>query len=344
LNVWKGFAIDNIQVESSKNVEPFLYHLRILVNHDPNNLDFTVKWLAQMVQQPGKLEGIALVFISQEGVGKNLFFTLFMDILGRNYYFETANPEKDLFDRFSLGRLHKLLINIDEAKSKDSYKRSEELKNMITNDTLNYEKKNISPMRDCNTARVVFFSNNSFPVLISANDRRFVVFESSNEMVGNAAYFKELVKYMKDPTNQKAIIEYLRSIDISTVNWIVDRPKTQIYNDIRQQSVDNMLKFLESQYLDYEKTECDGTFKVYANDFLELYKRFMSKRGLDVNISTIAMGRKLQDYMNKHPGAIIRKCNNGHVVKTTYVFVMKELKTMLKSYGLLSELSYMFID
>jgi hypothetical protein len=78
------------------------------------------------------LNGVAMVFKSKEGAGKNIFFDYFGKMIGMKYYFETANPEHDLFGRFCNGIKYKLLIDIDETNAKSTFAYSEILKNMIT--------------------------------------------------------------------------------------------------------------------------------------------------------------------------------------------------------------------
>jgi hypothetical protein len=63
----------------------------------------------------------------------------FAKMIGEDYYFETANPEKDLFDKFSNDQLNKLLLDLDETRTRDAFSNSEILKNMITSEFFNYQ-------------------------------------------------------------------------------------------------------------------------------------------------------------------------------------------------------------
>lgn len=49
-NLWSGFAIDSVSIESSNSVEPFLNHLNALTE---NNVNRIIHFLAQLVQEPG---------------------------------------------------------------------------------------------------------------------------------------------------------------------------------------------------------------------------------------------------------------------------------------------------
>jgi hypothetical protein len=212
-NTWCGFAIDKITAESTENILPFQKHISILVNHNPAGVDYFTKWLAQIIQEPGKITGIAVVLQSVKGVGKNVFLNAFSKMIGSQYYLETASPKSDLLSKFSDGRYNRLLIDVD------TFVNSDEFNSPITSKTL--VKRIPDPFNVHNFNRFIFTKNIS---MTDDYSRRYVVFECSPEFVDNHAYFNEFVAYMDDSGNQKAVIEYLRSIDITSIQWIKDRP------------------------------------------------------------------------------------------------------------------------
>lgn len=348
-NMWPGFKIDQLDVPSSNNIQPFLDHISVLTNHDEADMDFFIKWLAQMIQQPGVKKGIAVIIVSKEGTGKNLFLNGIEDMIGSSLYHETANPKSTLFDRFSNGRLNKLLINIDEAQMRDTFQFQQELKNMITSETLNFEKKGKDPVTVQDFCRIILTSNNSLVVKLEPNSRRYVVFEASSEKIGDAAYFNSLYSYMKDRSNQKAIIEYLRSIDISQVNWQTGKPKNEAYLNMMQQCVDPVLRFLEHIYIN-DLSDIDATNHVErSSNVLTRFKIFLrSDMNMADNIvnawNQTKFGIKLNDYIKEAPDAIIKKKNIGREFTRCYIFEKEGLKKLLTKYFLLRDVSYMFVD
>ena len=333
-------------MESSENVEPFLNHISILVNHYTDHFDYFIKWLAQLVQQPGKLTGIAVVLISKEGAGKNVFLDSIANILGREYYFETASPETHLFGRFSNGRVNKLLIDIDEAKGRDTFSHSDELKNMITSTVFNYEQKGVDAVELHNFARLIFTTNNDLCIKIEANTRRYVIFEASSEKIGNKEYFKEYVEYMTDVKNQKAIINYLRNINISGVNWIQDRPLSDAYLTIQQQCADLPIKYLEYLYFKHKKSnEFVYTGSELFSEFIFFITTKLKLREDRSNSWNVTrFGLKIRKLCDEFPNAITKKNNNGHRVVKCYAFNTEHLEAMLRKFGMLSEDSYMFLE
>ena len=336
-NMWKGFKIDKIISDSSNNIEPFINHLKILSGD--KGLDYFIKWLAQLIQQPGKLIGIALIFLSEEGAGKNIFWDYFSEIIGKEYYYETADPVKDLFGRFCNGRKHKLIIDLDEANSKDTFSNSEILKNMITSTHFNYEQKGINPIELQNFARIIFTTNNILCAKINDNTRRYVIYETSNRMIGNSKYFKEFADYMSDVRNQKAIIEYLRSIDIENVNWIKDRPITETYEALKSVTMDPILKFfayfVEKHF--YKKEHPITTNELY-NDFISFIRDHLKLKEEVINVFTM---RILSCQINKKycnsdliTTGIIRKLNIGKNCQNGFNINLVKLKIYLETKGL----------
>lgn len=279
-NMWKGFAIEHKGATNSGNIEPFLEHSRILVNHDEKSLHYLLCFLAQIVQSPGTTVGTALLFKSEQGAGKNVFIDFLTKMLGEDLCYETANPVQDLWSRFSLGRKNRILINVDETSGKDTYQFAEQLKNMITSKTLNYEKKGIDPITLRNFNRLIFTTNNANSLKIEQGDRRYAVFECSNEKKGNKKYFDDLVAYFDEPDNQKAVFEYLKDYNISNVDWINDRPITELYKNIQESSLPIHIKFF--MYM-YENNGIDYKMTYTPNDFYQYFKQTMTSNGHSVD-------------------------------------------------------------
>lgn len=338
LNMWKGFLIDSIDTPSSGNVDPFLHHVEVLTGFSKEGAKYMINWLAHLIQFPGSLNGIALIFLSEEGAGKNIFWDGFANIIGKKYYYETADPQRDLFGRFCNGRRNKLLIDIDEANTKDTFANSEVLKNIISSQYFNYEDKGLRPITLNNFARLIFTTNNTLCVKISSSERRYVVYETSSKYIGNTKYFKALHEYMNDHGNQKAIIEYLRGIDITEVNWILDRPISETYKALKEICADPILKYL-IYYYDVISTESYhivsssrlyDTFNEYLRDVLKMKDdgmRYWSYRMFTLRMST---------YVKKNIG-IEAEGNIGNKKLNGYGITTESLKRYLEKEGYTGE-------
>ena len=338
LNTWSGFEIDkHVNIESSQNIDPFLYHTNLLCGFDQKSHEYFIKWLAQLIQQPGKLIGIAIILFSQEGAGKNIFLDLFSKMIGERYYNEVSNPEHELFGRFSNARNFKLLVDLDEAKRKDTFSNSDVLKNMITSEYINCESKGVDPMRIRNYARFVLTTNNVVCAKITDTTRRFVIFEVSNIMRGNQQYFHQFASYMTDLPNQKAIMEYLRSVDISNINWITERPISDTYNALKSICSDPLLRFL-AHFL--QSNFGKPNVILPAKSLLALFKDYMKNdlKLKDEHIITwnqTMFGLQMKNHCQPHSG-ITKKVNVGPTKCHGYSFDMSEFKAYIIKLGIIN--------
>jgi len=164
-------------------------------------------------------------------------------IIGEEYFTYTNSPENDLFEKHAEGMVNKLLVNIDEVKKVELAKYASRLKSEITGKTRIFNPKGLGRMVTNNFARIIVTSNEMNAIPIDGNDRRWVIFESSAEKVGDQRYFAEFSSYMSDIGNQKAIFEFLKNRDISRVHWRKDRPTTEIYKDVQSCNTNDILAF-----------------------------------------------------------------------------------------------------
>lgn len=244
-NTWNGFAVERSYAPSSGKVQPFLDHIGIMVNHDEKGLDYTLKWLASLIQFPAKLQGTAPVFYGEQGTGKSILFEELMPrLLGDDKVFSTCCPSTDLWGKHSNGRFGKFLINIDETKAKESCANSDDMKRAITARTHTHEPKGVDQITVRNFNRFAFTTNNENSIKVENTDRRYWVQTTSSEKIGDRMYFDMFMEYINDECNIKAIYEYLLTIDVSNVNWSIDRPMTERYRDMKALYVDIVYQML----------------------------------------------------------------------------------------------------
>jgi hypothetical protein len=110
--------------------------MRLMVGEDDASLQYFVNWCAHRVQRPGERPKVALVFQSNQGCGKGIFWEWFGEkVIGSKYFFGTAGM-RDLTGHFNEGLVHKVLIFLDESKTKDTFQNAEELKRLIDAPTI----------------------------------------------------------------------------------------------------------------------------------------------------------------------------------------------------------------
>lgn len=335
-NTFDGIQMDNYDCETEDFIE-YLNHINILVNHDEKSYNYVLDWLAHLFQRLGELPRVALLFKSDQGVGKNLFFEMLIGdmMLGEKYWIQTAEMEK-IIGRFNMLD-NKFLVLLDETNGKDSFLNSEKLKNIITSNKIPFEKKNINVIKINNCGRYVFFSNNATPIKIEISDRRFVVFDCDNSKCNNKKYFSNLIKAIQNKKKVYGFYKFLMNRDISNWDSINDRPKTKLYNDIQSVNIPLPAQFLSDYLLKKEEDDLkDGFFKIQAitlyNRFID-WKRNQGKRG---EYSNTLFGRIIKKYKG------IEKKRN--LKGNFYILNKAEILDYFKSKNYLQESECLIID
>ena len=185
----------------------------------------------------------------------------------------------------------KLLVILDETKGKDTFLNDEKLKNYITTNKIAWERKGIDGFSINNFARLLFFTNGDTPVPIPFGDRRFACFNCSNELANNRVYFKKLVKQMKDDKVAFSFYEFLRNRDITDFDVVADRPETDFYKELRQESIPCIARFLIS-YIE----NVDNERNIYAKALYDKFKSWCENTSRKVSYTDNRFGRELRKY------------------------------------------------
>ncbi|GAQ86640.1 hypothetical protein KFL_003010150 [Klebsormidium nitens] len=228
-NLYDGLCFDQDEVavldadglrDCEERLPRLFWHLRhILANGDRACYEYILNWLAHQVQRPGKKIGVALVFKSKEGAGKNIIWDFVgLRILGEDLYLYCNDLDK-VIGRFNSISANRLLTVFDEVSSwGGAYKSNNRFKSHITQERSMLEKKGIDPIQVRDFCNSVFTTNEEWPVKRGVDDRRYAAVEASNEKLGDKEYFTRLGNELEQPETAKRFFQYLLSLDISTWN------------------------------------------------------------------------------------------------------------------------------
>jgi len=250
LNLFTGFVADKLTNCQLVDITPITRHITLLCEDNTEYAEYVINFLAHLVQHPAELTRTALVFKGAQGTGKGTFFTWFANkIIGDKYYYTTAEATNITLHNEHLNG--KLLINLDEARAADTYAGSSLFKNKITEPRITLTNKYVKPFEVENYGRYIFFSNQDNPVKIENTDRRYVIFKTSDKYSNLAAddtdkvnYFSKFFKALDDPNVAYSFMQFLRSKDISQVNW-ENRPLTESYTLSRELNIPIFAEFIE---------------------------------------------------------------------------------------------------
>jgi hypothetical protein len=233
-NSWTGFQVSPLHCPTGhEGVTAILNHMRLIAGNNDACFDYLLKFTAHMFQKPGILPRTCIVIKSSQGTGKNTFTNFLKKLVPSSMTFETADPARDIFGRFTEAFHQKLLVVLNEANGMVNKKFDHILKAFVSDDTCVYEAKGRPQVTLRNCARLIMFTNKDFAVPIEVSDRRYVVFEASDDKANNFEYFATLNQWMDDVETQRMFFDYLQRVDVEGYDFVNNRPLTETYKEMR---------------------------------------------------------------------------------------------------------------
>ncbi len=236
-NLWKGFEIEDteptpLNEDQQLKLRDIYNHLFLLSNKEQPNNDYIKCWIASIFQQPSRKIGVALLFKSVQGMGKELgFFKLLSNIMGKKYTFLSGDFERDIVGSFNSMLKGKLLIGIDEAAAKATKANKNKLKSLFTceKDSINGKGKNQMELNSY--TNFSSFSNDQFPWAIEPGDRRHLATDIKQPKPPKS-YFTRLAECINDKQVLRAFYDDMLKIDISNWDPIDNRPISEFHQDM----------------------------------------------------------------------------------------------------------------
>jgi putative DNA primase/helicase len=244
-NLWSGFKSQPIQ--NINLIRPILHHIReIWANGITERYNYIINWLANIIQKPWEKNGTVLVFIGAQGCGKNILCNFLMnDLIGKRYSTTIKNLNK-ITQRFNSLLEHKILITLDEVSNieKNYHKTFDLLKNLITENTQQLERKGLDPITIDDYCNYIMLSNNYYPVKVEGMDRRYAIFNCSGRYVSNTDYFIKLKESFTDKV-ANAFHDFLIKFDISKYD-LSTIPQSKIKKELIKRSIPDELLFIKN--------------------------------------------------------------------------------------------------
>jgi hypothetical protein len=324
-NLFNGFKhLEHIK-EGQGDLSPVFEHIRTLVNYNESHFEYVLNYLAQLVQQPHILSQVALVFISEEGVGKDKFAKFLKDVIGQQYYGITEKLEL-ICGKFNTSLDGKLLFVLNETNPIDSRDRIENIKSLISAEEVAIEKKNKDPVYKANFCRFIFFSNRPFAFPVEGGARRPFIVKSSNKYLPDQygvdesfAYFSKLVDVLLNKQVQKQFLKHLQTRDIAKFNP-KKFDKSEFHTILEENSMSPVVGFLGN----FIKTnELEDKIRLSTQDALMQFTTFMKQNNYKFDYSQAKFNVEIESTFQ------IRKIKTGG--KMMFEFDIKILKKLLET-------------
>ena len=263
LNDWMGYAVS----PDTGNVAPFKALYNYLFGDEP----FPLKWLAHLVQRPGiKMFTSLVVWSTEEGVGKNLFFEAVQNLFYPQH--ATVISQSEVEDDFTGWIAGTVFAIADEIKASRSDKVRDRLKTWSTATTLRTHDKGQPKRVIDNLLNMVFLSNHADGMHLTDADRRFFIWEVTAKPLPQPK-IEDFVKWRD--TGLPHLLHYLLSIDITGFDPKGRAPMTQAKFDMVEASRSDLERWCKdvvngSISLGHEVTTAEKLLRSYCCEFPDM--------------------------------------------------------------------------
>jgi hypothetical protein len=265
---------------------------------DSEKRAYLEKWLAHCLQKPFDLQGTALVVTGDKGVGKDTLFDFFsVHVLG-NIYCANYTSTQQFWDKYDTGRMNKLLVKLEEAVGALNRQNDSAFKARITSMHQTFNPKGVGAFTCENFNRYVLTTNESNPVRIEDNDRRFVLMTASRELQGNHAFWKEVREKLFTGEGGRVVGEHLMAMDLKEFNPRI-LPKDEYKEAIANAEKSSEQLFIESW---------DGV-EVGATELYRIYVQYCAENQLPYCNSAKSFGMRLLVFIRDKK--IFKRRENG---------------------------------
>ena len=277
-NLWKGFGIAEEELDPNIDISIILEHFYNIAGRDDIVRDYLLDWFAHKVQKPAiKTEVCIILYSDKQGCGKGCFAEELMKAMLGKYqteYFAVLDSIKEIGERFNnIGE--KLLSVVNELEGRDSYGLIEKIKDFITRKTFNREIKGSTMERGLRAlCDIMMTTNNDNCMKIDQSDRRFVIVECNQDIIGDIEYFNKLWSSISDNRVMRSFYQLLMDRDISSFVPQMNRPKTAIYDEIQKASLSPIQLFWAEQYIRWEDANEDPIDKPLVKDKFKSFNYF----------------------------------------------------------------------
>ena len=162
-NGWLGFTVVPAAGDWSKNRD---HLLRIICGGNQDLYNWVFNWCAALVQYPGRHAFAALVLRGEEGTGKGHFAHLMLGALFHKQQYLHIIGSETLTGRFNEHLSGKVLVFADESTWGGYPRAADRLKGMVTESTVNIERKFLPLVEEPSMLHIIMGSNNEWPVAI----------------------------------------------------------------------------------------------------------------------------------------------------------------------------------
>lgn len=240
-NLWRGFAYAP-QKGSWRKLQRHIW--RIMAKRDREAFRYIMKWIAWSVQNMREPAEVALVFRGGKGTGKGTLCRWVRNIFGQHGM--QIFSSRLITGNFNSHLRDCILLFADEAIAPNSKQAENTLKGILTEPTIPIEGKGLDVIQVPNYLHVMMASNSEWVVPATFDERRFAIFDVSDEVTRSKDWFGSITQEMLND-GASAMLHFMLNLDLGDWHPRDNIPQNKALVDQQAQS----LKGCEKIWLDW---------------------------------------------------------------------------------------------
>jgi hypothetical protein len=265
-NIWQGYRLTPVAGDCSRIRQ---HVLEVVCCGNVEHFKYFEAWVADLLQNPASLPGVAIVTRGKEGTGKGVVMRAVLAMTAPHSVHITQGSQ--VAGRFNSVVKGKTFIFMDEAYWAGDKQMEGTLKGLITEPEVVIEMKGKEPFSIRNFARLAMATNNDWAVPAGPQARRFFVLNVSDKYLQNTHYFRILADHLEQG-GLGAWMHHLMQLDISNVD-IRKPPQTEALLEQKISSLDPIPSFVYALLLEgrNHRFEARWSQEVPTRDIYSLY-------------------------------------------------------------------------
>lgn len=299
-NLWTPFSAELLPTPPPSttphaSVTSMRKHILILCGNNETVAQYMECWIAQMIQMPD-MKTNCPILISKEGAGKGTLMKMLMKLLGTSKCMETSTPSRDVWGTFNGRMRDSFLVNLNELSQKETTDSMGQIKALITDASMNINEKGVSQYPITSYHRFIITTNNPDPISTKEDDRRFWIIRSSDELIGNKAYFTDFNAMLDDPVAIAYIYTYFKELvgfgDYTVTKFNeIPKPTTDYQRNIQVANTDVVLQWV----IHLASTNTSNTLELSGTEAYQRYSTWQQVNGIEYKTNALKLGKSLSN-------------------------------------------------
>ena len=297
-NVWRPSEVqllaDNIKKLKKGSLELYFKFRDYLMAEEPDYVDWLEQWIAYPIQYPGTKINIAVVFRSDaQGVGKSLLGQIIGRMYGNNFGVVT---HKQIYQPFNAWAENKQFILGDEVSGTDKRDDTDYLKNLITNSSMEINRKNVPQYYINDYVNYIFTSNHVDALYLEQADRRFFIVDMGHRPPLPDEFYTKLDAWYKSDSVADLYYYFKNVVNVSKFNPQSRAPQTKSKESMIFYSKTATEQFVETLKADPNVISRVGTLEL-KGDLLtatDIVQRYNQTHPDSSRMNPTAMGKALK--------------------------------------------------